>query len=187
MILAYVTYNAFHSNLALPRSALRAYVADGPTLAATHRLEPSPWVSIGWGDMRFYRGQGFGLSRAADLVRAAVWPGNLATVHLQRSGDPEQERGDWKTLRLRLSPSDLQAMVRRIDASFALQDGQPVAAAAGPEEIYFSARGAFSIGEDCNHWIGDVVGATGARHNRLLDTVSTGLELDLRLRAGAQP
>ena len=186
-VTVYVTYNGFHSDLIVPQAALQADGAGGPTVAAAGRLSPAPYLAIGWGDMRFYRGRGGGLDRVRDLLRAAVWPGNLPTVHLQRSGDPERQAGDWRTLRLRLSPTDFAAVVRRIDADFVLQDGRPLAAAdaVGPQEIYFAGRGAFSVANDCNHWIGAAVGAAGAPHNRLLDTMSWGMSLDLRLRAGA--
>ena len=183
----YVTYNAFHSDLVVPESALRTYGMQGPTVAATRRLPPSPWIALGWGDMRFYRGQGFSLQRAQDLLRAAVWPGNAATVHLQRSADPQSQQGDWDTVWLRLSPSDFQMIVRRLDGAFALEGGRPVAAAdaVGPQEIFFKGRGAFSAVNDCNQWIADAIGAAGAPYNRVLDTTSWGLSLDLRLRAGA--
>ena len=187
VVLVYVTYNAFHSDLVVPESALRTYGMEGPTMAAAQRLRPAPWIALGWGDMRFYRGQGLGLQRAADALRAAVWPGNIATVLVRRSSAPQPERGDWKAIELRLSPSDFQAMVRRMNGAFVLHNGRPVADADAidPQEIYFNGRGDFSIVNDCNQWIGDAMAAAGAPHNRVLDTTSWGLSLDMRLRAGA--
>jgi hypothetical protein len=186
-VTVYVIYNAFHSDLVVPAEALRAHGAGGATVAATARLKPSSHLAIGWGDMRFYRGQGLGPDRALDLLRVAVWPGNATTVHLQRSGDPRLELGDWSAVRLRLAPADFTALVRRIDAAFALRNGQPIAPADAvlPDEIFFHGVGTASILNDCNHWIGDLVGAAGAPHNRTLDATSWGLALDLRLRGGA--
>jgi hypothetical protein len=56
----------------------------------------------------------------------------------------------------------------------------------GPS-LFYPAVGRFSILRVCNHWIADLLDAAGLPTTPLLATLSPGLMLDLRWRAGLRP
>ena len=181
-----MVYDAFHSDLMAPAAALHDFGRNGPSVTAASRLTPSKFVYFGWGDARFYEGEGFGMARAVDLVRAALPLHNASTVHVQRSLDLSRPPEGWRAIRLRLSREDFTALISQMDKAFVLRDGRPVAAMAAREEVFYEGRKPASLFNECNQWLGGLVGAAGASHNAVLDTVSWGLVLDLMLRAHAR-
>lgn len=180
----YLIDNGFHSDLALPRAAL----ASGPTLArAASMTTDAPWVLVGWGDERFYEGQGVSLARLGDALRALFWPGNSAVVHLEGvAGQPDMAFQDAHARAIELSEPGLQQLVARIDRSLARDgQGQPERApsSAWADEAFFLSDEPFSLFHLCNHWTAEALNAAGLPVSLALDTLPVGLRLDLDVRA----
>ncbi len=177
-VTVYVANNGFHSGLVAPTAALLA--RPGPTAGAVRRLPPSRWTSIGYGDDKFYRQQGFSLARALDLVRAALWPFNVSTVQVFTVRDPLNDANEPRVLRLAIPPARFDALVRRIDATFDAPGGRPRLTATGAGgDLFFAGRERANGAHECNHWVGQVLGAAGVPHSYVLDTTAGGLAWDL--------
>ncbi len=73
-----------------------------------------------------------------------------------------------------------------MDAAFALRGGRPIAAVAARDEVFYEGDKPASLFNECNQWVGSLVGAAGAPHDAVLDSVSWGLVLDLTLQAHAR-
>ena len=80
-------------------------------------------------------------------------------------------------------------MAERLDASFArARSGLPAQELGrglyGPS-LFFRATGTFHLFNLCNHWAAGMLDAAGVPTTPVLDTLTQGLFLDLRWRAGA--
>ncbi|MDR3512973.1 MAG: DUF2459 domain-containing protein [Caulobacteraceae bacterium] len=180
----YLIDNGLHSDIALPRQAL----AGDPVLArAAAMTTGAPWLMIGWGDERFYTGQGLSLARIEDGARAVLWPRNRAVVHLEGVADqPDMAFVDANARPIEVSDAGLARMVARIDRSLARgADGAPVriAAPVGADEAFFLSSERFDLTHLCNHWTAEVLNAAGLPVNLALDTLPAGLRLDLAVRS----
>lgn len=186
-VTVYVTYNHFHSDLNVPTAELVR--GGGPIAEAVAQLKPEPWTVLGWGDAKFYQGRGWSPARIADLVRSMLWPWNPSVVHLAGTRDPLDDDSHPQTLRLQISPEGLQRLKARLDASFALRNGRPIAIAPGhaPDALFFEGRERASAIHVCNHWTAQLLNAAGAPITPVLDLPSDGMALDLKLRAQAVP
>lgn len=179
-VTVYVVDNGLHTNLALPTAALRG--RGGPAAAALDRLEPSPWVLVGWGDARFYVETGWSPARAADGLRALFAPGNRSVVMLEPIRTSPDRLYSSGVLEMRLSPAGFDRLAARLDRSFALSDGAP---AGGPargwgEARFFESREPFNYLHLCNHWTGELLHAAGVPVRPALSTVAAGLAWDLK-------
>lgn len=188
----YVTYNWFHSDLNVPMAFLAQ--GRGASAAAVAHLAPRRWVALGWGDAVFYQGDGFSFYRLLALLRSILWPRNASVVHLAAVDDPLSPAPGWRALSLTLSPHGAEALRRRLDASFARQDGLSVLAeAAGappaglPADLFFKSRENAWAFHVCNHWTGELLNAAGVPVTPVADLSTAGLTADLRWRAHAIP
>lgn len=161
-IRVYLLDNGFHTDLAVPRSALASL--SGPLAETAATLGPGDWILIGWGDARFYVDQRPIGERLPDGLRAFFWPGNRSVVMLDPEQTDPRERfaGDGRA-GLVLSASGFEAMMRRVEASLELHDGRARVAAARPgdDARFFASREIFSIAYLCNHWSARVLNAGG--------------------------
>ena len=84
-------------------------------------------------------------------------------------------------LKLTIDPQRFGDLVRRVDASFALKQGEPEIVAPGhdPNDLFYRGLRPASAIHECNQWIGEVLGAAGIPHTPVLDTPADGLALDL--------
>ena len=152
--------NGFHTDLAVPRAALMR--RGGPLAQATAGLAPGDWISIGWGDARFYVDQSPISDRLPDGARAFFRPGNASVVMLDPRSDPgAAHAGD--VARLTLTRAQFDGLADRIEQSLALTDGRPRIVAARPSDDarFFASRETFSILHLCNHWTAGVLNAAG--------------------------
>jgi uncharacterized protein (TIGR02117 family) len=181
----YLVDNGFHSDLAIPRALLVSH--GGPSGAAAKATTGDAWVMAGWGDRSFYEGEGFSFARIGDGLRALFAPHNRSVVHFE--GVVRRPDLAWRTgvHRIMVSPAGLAALLRQLDASFALdltREPIPRAVHRSPDEAFFDSRESFSLLHLCNHWTAELLAAAGVPTTPVLDTLPAGLWLDLKLRAG---
>jgi uncharacterized protein (TIGR02117 family) len=178
-VTVYVIDNGLHSNVVVPADRLRA--AGGPTAIAAADLRPSPWVALGWGDAKFYIGQGVSPARAMDALRALFAPGNPSVVMLEPlRAAPDRLYRDG-VIRLELSEAGFARLVARTDRSLRLRNGQPSPhpAPGRGEARFFDSVETFGALHTCNHWTGELLHAAGVPVRPVLDTAASGLAIDL--------
>jgi hypothetical protein len=183
----YVINNGFHTDIAVPASALAA--RGGALAAAAGAVPADPWMVIGWGDASFYTAKGVSLARVGDGLRALFKPGNPSVIRIFGvSRDPAVAYEPGVATPVALSPAGLDRMLGRMEASMKLSAGAPVRAGARttPDEAFFDSVEHFSILRLCNHWTSDMLAAAGLPMTPLVDGLAPTLMTDLSLRAGAQ-
>ena len=162
-VTVYLLDNGFHTDLAVPRTAL--LTGGGPLAEATARLAPGDWVLVGWGDATFYVDQSPIPGRLADGARAFFKPGNASVVMLDpQASDPTRRFRAEDRQTLRLSRAGMAALRARVQASLATDGaGRPITAAARPgdDARFFVSRETFWIGHLCNHWTAELLSAGG--------------------------
>jgi uncharacterized protein (TIGR02117 family) len=187
-----VVSNGYHTGIAIPRATLAEYAGGRgypALLAVAQRFAQYPYVEIGWGEENFYRHvPTLGDVTLPLALRALFRPGNASVLHVVgMPGEPAQVFPAAEIVPVTLSRNGFDQMLARIDATFvppqngALPDSGK--GLYGPS-LFYPARGTFSLFHVCNHWIADLLAAAGLPVTPVLDTLSTGLLLDLRWRAG---
>lgn len=156
-VVVHVLDNGFHTDLAVPRTALLD--RPGPLASAASTLRPADWIRIGWGDARFYVETSPIVSRLPDGARAFFWPGNASVVMLDPDDrDPADMAEGGRTLRL--SRPAFEALRDRVEASLA---PGPVIGTRRPgdDAVFLKSRETFWIGHLCNHWTAELLAAAG--------------------------
>ncbi|HEX4181052.1 MAG TPA: DUF2459 domain-containing protein [Caulobacteraceae bacterium] len=183
----FLVENGFHSNLVVPRAAL--FAKPHVTALATAVATDKPWVSIGWGDAKFYAEEGSGAGRLLSGVRALLAPGNRSVVHIEGlNGSPDRIYADG-VRPIQLSDAGLEKALSRVDKSLDTDsDGQPqrTDAPRRPDEGFFRSVEHFSLIHLCNHWTAELLNAAGLSTTPVIDTLPAGLELDLSMRDGVK-
>ena len=182
-VTVYLVDNGFHTDLAVPSSALAGHLAGRAAAIATRR----PWVLVGYGDRRFFTQQGMSVARALDGLRALFVPGNPSILRFDGlAASPDRVYADG-VRPLRLSPEGLHRIAVAIDTSLARDAaGSPIPVPAPPEpdSRFFAARAPFSLIHLCNHWTAELLNAAGVPTMPVLDTLPAGLKLDVDLHKG---
>ena len=185
-VAVYLVDNGYHSNLVFPRAALAARA--GPSAQAVATLGEGEWISVGWGDERFFTETGFNLRRALDGLRALFAPGNPSVTMFEPMPAPPDRL--WRTgvLRFEVSRASFEAMAARIDRSLRLKGGAVMPGPGGesPRARLFKSVETFSILKLCNHWAAGVLNAGGLPVRPVMDTWGSGLAFDLKTGALAQ-
>jgi uncharacterized protein (TIGR02117 family) len=186
-----VVSHGYHTGLALPRAAVLADAGrEGfPALiAVATRFRAYPWIEIGWGEEEFYRqvptpgSLGVGMA-----LRALFRPGNRSVLHVVGlEGEPEKMFPDSEVLRLRLSEAGFRRMLAEVDRTFVREGGQPREMGQGlyGPSLFFSANGAFSLVNLCNHWTARMLAAAGLPAWPVPATLASGLMWLTRWAAG---
>nr|WP_243214855.1 MULTISPECIES: DUF2459 domain-containing protein [Methylobacterium] len=190
-VIALVSHG-WHSGLVLPRAVLTG-AGSGPALASiATRFRAYPEIEFGWGEARFYRATPtlaqFDLALAlAALFTPGGRDGIVQVVGLERPARDSFPASDL--VPLRVSKQGLARFLARLEASFRLVDGQPVAGGPGlyGPSLFYDGAGRFSYTNVCNHWAARLLNAAGLPVTPVLDTHPAGLLLDLRWRAGLVP
>ena len=184
-VTVYLVDNGWHSDIAVPTSAIEA--RGGALAQAASETSDLPWTLIGWGDAGFYEATSPALSRIPDGLSALIG-GRPTVVHLE--GVWERPDLAWRSgvRPIVLSPAGLAALLARADRSLARDRAgaprmSPIHRVAG--EAFFASGERFSAIHLCNHWTAGLLNAAGLPVTPVLDTLPAGLTLDLRLRAGA--
>jgi uncharacterized protein (TIGR02117 family) len=181
--------HGWHSGLVIPREILTGEGAGPALRAIALRFRAYPDLEFGWGEARFYRATPtlaeFDLRLA---LEALFTPGGRAgvvqVVGLERTVGESFPHSDVVTVRV--STAGLARLLARLEASFRLADGQPVAGGPGlyGPSLFYDGEGRFSHANVCNHWAARLLNAAGVPVTLPLDTHPVGLLLDLRWRAG---
>jgi hypothetical protein len=94
-------------------------------------------------------------------------------------------------VRLELSEAGFEALVEKVEATFAHRDDSLMPEDLGPglygPSRFFRAAPAFHILHVCNHWVADMLDAAGVPTLPVLATLPPGLFLDLKWRSGLVP
>jgi hypothetical protein len=184
----FLVHNRIHSGLALPSRLWRG--RDGPAAMAVAELRPTPWVLVGWGDARFFQGQGWSRRRVQEALDAILPPPNPAVLRLTPlPRAPDAATGE-SVMRLVLSRPGADRLLERLDQSFLQRSGRPVDATLPPApqdgaRFYASAE-RFGPPKLCNSWVGELLASAGLPTTPVLHLLPQGLALDLRLRAARQ-
>ncbi|MDP8915821.1 MAG: DUF2459 domain-containing protein, partial [Pseudomonadota bacterium] len=183
----YIVRNWLHANLAVPTGAAGW---SGPAVDALGALPAAaPYVLLGWGDAKHFRERGKTLLRALDLWRSFLIPNNPAVILVNPlPAAPTPQTMGKPVVKLSLSREGFEALIARLNRSFLVQDGRPVAAGRGrePDSLFFSSREGSDLLHVCNHWVAHLLDAAGVPTRPVLDTITAGLAWDLKQRGGAQ-
>ncbi len=182
-----LSYRWMHADLAIPREVIEE--AGGPAAEALGVLGEGEWVVLGWGDEDYYRERGMTAARLLDFARSMLAPNSPSVVELDPEPQaPTPQSSGKAVLALELSEEGARALVERLNASFALRDGSPVAAGRGrdPGSQFFLGHGESDLARNCNHWVADLLHAAGVPSDGLLNTASPGLALGLTWLARAE-
>jgi hypothetical protein len=181
----FLVHNQFHAGLALPSQLWRG--RGGPAGMAAAELPPRPWVLVGWGDARFYQGQGWSARRLREALDAILPPPSPAVLRLTPLARAPDETFDRDVMRLALSRQGADRLMERLDRSFLQRSGRPVDTTLPPAPKdgarFFASTERFGLPKLCNNWVGELLAAAGLPTTPVLHLFAQGLMLDLRLRA----
>lgn len=191
----FVVSHGYHAGIVLPRAGtadLAGTVGHQALIAVTTRFGAYQWLEIGWGDEGFYTSvPTIGSLTVPMALRALFRPGNSSVVHVVGLADlPRTTFPNSDVVRLQLSESGFARLLDRLDATFAKgKDGtvEPLGPGLYGPSLFYRAVGAFHLFNMCNHWIASLLDAAGVPTAPLLATLPSGLLLDLKRRAGAEP
>lgn len=161
-IAAHILNNGFHTDIAVPRSALEA--GGGPLAQASRAVGPGDWILIGWGDAKFFVDTSPMEGRLPDGLRAFFRQGNPSVVMLDpETGDPSRRFEAASRRTLVLSQEAFAGLRDRVEGSLALADGRPRISTdrGGDGAVFFASREHFWIGYLCNSWTARVLNAAG--------------------------
>jgi uncharacterized protein (TIGR02117 family) len=190
----FIVSHGYHAGILLPRAStadVAVTIGHQALIAVASRFAAYPWLEIGWGDEGFYTSvPTIGSLTVPLALRALFRPGNPSVVHVVGvAPHPRQAFPNSDIVRLRLSDAGFVQLLRRLDATFAQDQG--VAEPMGPglygPSLFYRGVGAFHLFNVCNHWIADLLDAAGVPTAPLLATLPFGLLADLKRRAGAEP
>ena len=191
----FVVSHRYHSGIALATAQLAVAAQRSGDLALiliAERFGGYPFIEIGWGEQDFYSS----VPTIADVdiglaMRALFAPGNKSVLHVVGFPDtPRKVFASADIVSIPLSDAGLARMLSAINSSVAMS-GDPAALQVlgrglyGPS-LFFRANGAFHMFNVCNHWVADMLAAAGLPVTPVLDTVTPGLLLDLKWRAGLE-
>jgi len=156
----YVSTNGVHLDIVIPSSQIVAANWEGVDLPKGIR-----YVAIGWGDKGFYLETPTWEDLSAEIaVKALFWASETA-MHLTYYYRP---RSDWK--QLELCPNQVQSLMAFIEASFQQnKKGQfiPIPGAGYTDlDVFFEAKGNYSIFRTCNNWANEALKAAQVKTAR---------------------
>lgn len=154
----FVETNGVHTGLTLPVFAAGVnWMDDFPITDADPAL-PATHVLIGWGSREFY----LNTPTWADLSWSTAGRAGLGLdttlLHVVHLANPTEQV--WRRP-LRLTPDQYRALAAGIRASRA-EGGGPIAGYA-KDDVFYPARGRYSVAITCNEWVGRRLRDAGVR------------------------
>jgi uncharacterized protein (TIGR02117 family) len=151
----YVIRGGWHTELALPMSAIR-----GPLAALNPGFAKASYLVFGWGARGYYMARHPGL---ADLLRALVpGPAVLLVIPLQVS--PAAFAGAENAFAIPAAPAGvarLSAFLWRYLAKDAAGAPRPIDAGLSPGSVFYASTGTFDLAHTCNTWTAEALRAVG--------------------------
>jgi uncharacterized protein (TIGR02117 family) len=114
-------------------------------------------VGIGWGDLDFYRSTPSWSDFDAGIALRALGGLGPAALHVQYRPGPGANE-DCR--RLEISPAQYHDLANYISATLASTEA-PAAPGYGTTDLFYPARGRFSLFKSCNVWVGEGLKASG--------------------------
>jgi uncharacterized protein (TIGR02117 family) len=114
-------------------------------------------IGIGWGDLDFYRSTPTWADFDSGIALRALAGLGPAALHVQYRPGPGLEE-DCR--RLEISTAQYRALADYIGATMA-SPGWPTASGYGATDLFYAARGRFSLFRSCNVWVGEGLKAAG--------------------------
>ena len=151
-----VTSNGWHTGIVvavedIPDTVLPE-IADFPD---------ARFVEFGWGDAAFYPDQEAGMAQGL----AAIMTKSPAVMHVAGLwGQPSRVFPEAEVVVLTLDTKQFAALLTYLDGSFD-RGGEERVASSAPGlydfSLFYPARGAFHLGNTCNHWTAEGLAAAG--------------------------
>lgn len=188
-ITIHLVSHGWHSGVVLPREALTGEGSGAALRSVAVRFRAYPRIEFGWGEARFYRATPTVTDVDWRLALEALFtPGGRAGV-IQVVGLGEDVRDAFPhsaIVPVPISARGLTRLLTRLDASFRLDAGQPIAAGPGlyGPSLFYEGEGRFSFHNVCNHWTAGLLNTAGLPVAPALDTLPAGLIADLEWRSG---
>ncbi|WP_373488260.1 TIGR02117 family protein [Blastomonas sp.] len=163
----YVETNGFHTGFILPAQAegIDWHALFPPTDLADRRYHATgatDHVAISWGERDFYLGTPrWEDMRIRPLLRASI--GSDATlVHIYHMRRPAEGR---YARRLVISHAAYRSLANALIRDVARPDNGPLQPVPGygGDDVFYEARGYYSLVNSCNSWTGDHLRAIGVR------------------------
>jgi uncharacterized protein (TIGR02117 family) len=158
--------NGWHTGIIIP------VAAGGDDLSLTFRPTDLPdpddagdYLVFGWGDKDFYLNTPtWAELRPSTAVIAMIGSGG-SLLHVDHLDHPA-ELADPRPIRL--SRSEVARLVAAIRSTLVLdQDGRAIARPGyGRRDVFYTARGRYSLLYPCNAWTGDMLAAAGIKVGR---------------------
>jgi uncharacterized protein (TIGR02117 family) len=153
--LVYVIGNGWHTEVALPKSAI-----SGPLSRLAGEYPTASFMIFGWGARDFYMARNPGLG---DLLRAAV-PGPAVMLVTPLGVPPTAYLGPGNVWTLPISRSGAVRLSQFLWDSLAKAgNGALSRAGAGPypQSVFYAARGTYDAADTCNTWTAEALRAAG--------------------------
>jgi uncharacterized protein (TIGR02117 family) len=152
----YLVRHGWHAGIAVRR-------ADVPP-GAWPVLDDFPdarYLEVGWGEVRYYPGETRGVWGA---FRAGAWPTGSVLHVVPISGAVQGAFPQNTIVRIPVGPGELEALVRYVAESFAVDDrGAALPAAPGyyAGSRFYASDLTYHVFNNCNHWAAGALEAAG--------------------------
>jgi uncharacterized protein (TIGR02117 family) len=155
----YLASNGIHTGLVVPvmsagidwRQRVRASDLPDPKRAGK-------WLLFGWGDRDFYQNTPTWRDLRPGIALSALIGSGQTLVHVDHFDDFYTD-ADMRPLRL--TTEEYRRLSDFIEMTFA--DTRDVVPGYGPRDVFYAAKGRYSILRTCNVWTGDALKAAGVR------------------------
>jgi uncharacterized protein (TIGR02117 family) len=155
----YLASNGIHTGIVVPvtsagmdwRGRVRTSDLPDPKLAG-------PWLLFGWGDREFYVNTPTWKDLRPGTALSAVFGSGQTLVHVDHFGD---FYADADMRPLRLTTEEYRRLSDFIERTFA--DSREVVPGYGPRDVFYAAKGRYSIFRTCNVWTGDALKYAGVQ------------------------
>jgi uncharacterized protein (TIGR02117 family) len=159
-----VETNGTHTGIVIPVvTSVKDWRATFPSAARMTPSGPVTHVAVGWGEREVFLDVAtWGDLKAGTVLRILTSGGEsvMRVSHYVRPAPSEYHRP------LRLTPAQYADLVRRVEASLAPPGPNGMRATfagTAPEDVYYQARGRYTMVRTCNSWVGDTLGDAGVR------------------------
>ena len=163
-ITIFVRTNGVHTWLMVP--AVTEYM-DWRNLAPAQDIaDPARtgnYLAIGYGNREFYLNTPTWSDLTVERALGAAFGGGPSLVHVEHERDPRPDRYQQS---ITLTPDQYRRLTSFIVSSFEISNGRSLPLTGrgyGPADIFYEARGGYSLFYTCNEWTGEALRTAGVR------------------------